>query len=153
MVERLRLWKPYRIVRDSVFGDFIMFSFIGGIVTLFDIGVFWLLVFSVSFFQYYYLITNIVSFIFSVLLSFTLNRKFTFRSSGKAYYEIPKFFIVALLGLGVSELVLYVIHGTLEYHVIIAKLCAVACTVLVNFFGNKFWTFRHKLTSLSAHDE
>jgi putative flippase GtrA len=74
--------------------------------------------------------------------NYYLNRVWTFRSQGDAVREGAQFLTVSAIalgaGLGVSALVSpWLGHGHKTW------LVATLCGIVVNFFLNKYWTFKH----------
>ena len=105
------------------------------------------------------LVANAGSFTLAATSNYFLNRIWTFRSKDKEVgKEYLKFFIVSLIGLGISTLTIYLLELALPdwsatvgkgFHFIIfikyfyiLKLIAIAVTMLWNFFGNLLFTFK-----------
>ena len=89
----------------------------------------------------YYMIYSI-AFLAGGVSNYFLNRAWTFRSTGHAGREGAQFLTVSVLallvGLGVSALVSpYLGHGHKLWFV------ATVAGIFVNFFVNKYWTFRN----------
>lgn len=103
-----------------------------------------------------YSYSHAVSFIISNATSYYLNKYFVFLNSESktTSKEVIEFIIVSSVSLILSILVIhyitiskYVIKLTTPYPIIkrhipiIAKLCAIAVTILINYFGYKFLVF------------
>ena len=89
----------------------------------------------------YYIIYSI-AFLAGGISNYFLNRAWTFRSTGHAGKEGAQFLLVSLLallvGLGVSALLSpYLGHGHKMWFL------ATVAGMFVNFFVNKYWTFRN----------
>jgi len=89
---------------------------------------------------HYYAIYS-VAFLSGGVSNYFLNRSWTFRSTGHAGHEGAKFLSVSVLalfvGLGVSWAVTpYLGHGHKAWFI------ATLSGIVVNFFVNKYWTFR-----------
>lgn len=89
--------------------------------------------------QYYIIYT--VSYLAGGVWNYYLNRVWTFRSTGHAVKEGAQFLAVSVIslfvGLGVSALVApYLGHGHKTWFV------ATIAGIFVNFFVNKYWTFK-----------
>lgn len=83
-----------------------------------------------------------VAFLSGGVSNYYLNRIWTFRSTGHAVREGAQFLTVSALalgvGLGVSALVApWLGHGHKTW------LVATLAGIFVNFFVNKYWTFKH----------
>lgn len=93
---------------------------------------------------------NVISFTLAATSNYILNRIWTFRSHDKQVgKEFAKFFIVSLIGLGISTLTLYLLllwrpewEETWQFYLL--KFVAIVITTLWNFFGNLLFTFREK---------
>jgi putative flippase GtrA len=93
--------------------------------------------------QYYYAIFSI-AFLAGGVSNYFLNRIWTFRSSGHAFAEGAKFLTVSAIALCVSLLVSYLSAPALGkgHKLWFVSTCA---GIVVNFFVNKYWTFRSVL--------
>lgn len=86
----------------------------------------------------------------AILNGFIWNRRWTFKIRGKEHrsVQLRKFFTVALIGLALNTLTttaLYnILPGTSSRRMTIASVVAIVVVSFWNFFGQKFWTFRHK---------
>ncbi len=83
-----------------------------------------------------------VSFLAGGVSNYYLNRIWTFRSTGHAVREGAQFMSVSLIALVVGLLVSafvgpYLGHGHRTWFI------ATIAGIFVNFFLNKFWTFKH----------
>ncbi len=91
---------------------------------------------------WHYVVLYSISFMAGGVSNYYLNRIWTFRSTGHAVREGAQFLTVSLIallvGLGLSAL----LHPLLGFG---HKMWAVATLggILVNFFLNKYWTFKH----------
>lgn len=89
----------------------------------------------------YYVIFSI-AFLAGGVSNYWFNRIWTFRSTGHAVREGAQFLTVSTIALAISLLVSawvapYLGHGHKTW------LVATVAGIFVNFFANKFWTFRH----------
>ncbi|HVA32557.1 MAG TPA: GtrA family protein [Candidatus Baltobacteraceae bacterium] len=74
--------------------------------------------------------------------NYYLNRVWTFRSTGHALREGAQFLTVSALSLAVGLVVSALVSPWLG-HGHRTWLAGTAAGILVNFFVNKFWTFKH----------
>ncbi len=75
--------------------------------------------------------------------NYFLNRRWTFRSNRHAGKEGAQFLSVSFIALLVGDLVVYIMETRLGYHHHhTVWLVSTASGVFVNFFLNKYWTFR-----------
>jgi len=86
--------------------------------------------------------------ILAILNSFYWNRRWTFRVVGKEnrHRQIVKFFIVALIGMGLNVLISSSLHAVIpasdKLSWAIATAVATVVVVFWNFTGQRLWTFR-----------
>jgi dolichol-phosphate mannosyltransferase len=78
----------------------------------------------------------------AVINNFWWNRHWTFDArDGHAGFQAARFFTVSVIGLGVNLILLELFVSAVELPELPAQALAVACTLPVNFIGNKLWTF------------
>jgi putative flippase GtrA len=92
------------------------------------------------------LVANVLAYLVGHLVSYLGNRWWTFRSHGSVGKEYVRFWVTNLIGLAVSQTVLWV-GLTLGIHDLVAKVGAIALSGLSNFLLNRHWTFRTKVSS------
>lgn len=126
--------------------QFLKFSVVGVISTLLDYGVFALLS---SLIHVPYLLANILSFSLAVMNSYYLNRRWTYRSQHPNWKgEGLKYLIVYIIGLGISEFILFVLVDRWQIHQLLAKAVSVCLVIFWNYSGTRFWAFRHQRLDL-----
>ena len=89
-----------------------------------------------------YIVAQVISYSCGAANSYLLNKLWTFRSSGLSYAEIVRFTTVNLISLGISVVVLSLLHGTAGMDLAAAKGGATVCALAANFLGNKLWVFK-----------
>ncbi|MGZ6103223.1 MAG: GtrA family protein [Vulcanimicrobiaceae bacterium] len=75
--------------------------------------------------------------------NYVLNRIWTFRSDRNALIEGAQFLTVSLIALLFGKLVFWLAGRAQFDHFTTIWFVATAAGVLVNFFLNKYWTFKH----------
>lgn len=90
------------------------------------------------------MISNIISTNCGIFCSFLLNSYVNFKVSDKLFRRFLSFYAIGLLGLALSEGMLYLMVDMGAMNKIIAKLITVFVVALVQFFMNKFITFKRK---------
>lgn len=123
--------------RHSI-GEFTKFALVGLLNTGVDVAIFFLLTWIGT----PYVAAQVVSYSCGAANSYLLNKVWTFRSSGISYTEIVRFTVVNLVSLGISVVVLSLLHGTAGLELAAAKGGATVCALAANFIGNKLWVFR-----------
>ena len=90
------------------------------------------------------ILDNSVGFMAGGVSNYFLNRTWTFRSSGHAGKEGVQFLTVSLLALAVSDVVFFILQHAFHYrHDHTIWFISTVSSIFVNFFLNKYWTFRH----------
>ncbi|MCL5258407.1 MAG: GtrA family protein [Firmicutes bacterium] len=91
------------------------------------------------------LLDNSVGFMAGGVSNYFLNRLWTFRSTGHAAKEGAQFLAVSFVSLLVSDGVFYLLdrsHPLHQHHHTVWFLATLS-SIFVNFFLNKYWTFKH----------
>ncbi len=119
--------------------QFIKFCMVGVVSTAIDVGMFALLTKVAG---VHYLISNVISFLTSLVNSYALNRKFTFRNKHKKIgRQFSKYLTVYTIGLGLSEIILFALVEKFDLEEIQAKLAAVGVVLFWNYFASKIFIF------------
>ena len=119
-------------------GEFFRFAIVGALNTGVDVAFFFLLTWLDTPYQ----IAQVVSYSCGAANSYLLNKAWTFRSSGLSYAEIMRFTTVNLISLGISVVILSLLHERIGLGLAAAKGGATVCALAANFLGNKLWVFR-----------
>jgi putative flippase GtrA len=122
----------------KVFFELVRYVFVGGAATAVDYGSYYLLTRGLAMGA---LAANPLAYLAGNFVSFTGHHFVTFRSSGKPLGEYVRFVIVTAVGLGISQIVVWLLLG-LHTHDLIAKAASVVISGLFNYLANRFWTFR-----------
>jgi putative flippase GtrA len=125
------------------FRQFVKFCIVGVTSTITDVGIYTLLTRTTLFFSRHYLLANAISFIIALINSYTLNRRFTFRDNHKEVaVQFTKYAGVYIIGLGLSEAILYILVDHFGVYDLMAKGVAIAIVLFWNFIGSKFFIFK-----------
>lgn len=89
-----------------------------------------------------YLIANTAGYAVGTLVSFTLNRHFTFQTYDSMLRRLSLFFGVALAGYLVSSAALWLLISQLTVNVLIAKILTLLIVLALQFSLNRAITFR-----------
>ena len=87
-------------------------------------------------------VANGLGFVVSVVSNYYLNRRWTFRSTGRIATEFSKFLTVSLVAYGVNLAIFTIAHTVFDLRGNLSQLIAIACVMPVNFVANKLWSFR-----------
>lgn len=114
------------------------YGLIGVLCSFIDVVVFSLLVYAVHIDD---LIANIFSVVIGLTISFICNRKLTFKVTNHIALRYVSFFCVGMLGLLLSEFILYV-FGEFGMAAIFSKLISVVVVGAFQFICNKLVSFK-----------
>lgn len=121
------------------FRNLILYGVIGSSSALLDFTIFTILT---ELCDIYYLIANCISVTCGLTNSFILNRKYNFKVTDKTIKRAAMFFVVGYCGLVLNSTLLYVFINYTHFATPIAKLCAMAIEVLLQFIVNSLVTFK-----------
>jgi dolichol-phosphate mannosyltransferase len=129
-----------RYIREGI-KEFFKFSFVGLIGTLINIGVLYLLT---EYFEVYYLFSAVISFILAMTNNFIWNKIWTFgeRINSNLGMKYIKFALVSITALLFNLFFLYIFTEIFGIYYIISQILAIGISLIINFLGNKSWTFR-----------
>lgn len=123
--------------RAQQLGKLLRFGIVGSFNTLLDFALLFLFVYAIGFDKY---LSNILSTGICLVISFLLNRKWTFKSDGNQRRQFVMFLVVTLIGLwGVQNALIWVVErllgGWLEGPLLlgVAKLVATVGSLTWNY--------------------
>ncbi len=126
--------------KQTTLKQFIKFGLIGVLNTLIDLIAY---IFFTRILFWHYLVAALFAFIISASSSFILNSYWTFEVlQEKIKLRYAKFLLVALGGLCLTELFLYILVDKFYWFDLWAKIFTVLIVVNWNFFLQKYWTFK-----------
>ena len=121
----------------SNYQDLLLYAIIGGFCAGLDFGVYSALCFILP-----YLWANVISTHCGIFCSFLLNRQFNFKVKNKTVIRFLSFYIVGLIGLGISSLLLYLLVDIASLNELVCKLLTIVLVAIIQFILNKFITFK-----------
>lgn len=118
---------------------FLKFGVVGASGVLVDFGVTWLLKEQARLNKY---LANSTGFACAVVSNYILNRIWTFHSADpNVGVQFAKFAIVALVGLGMNNAIIYFLNEKQGVKFYMSKLIATGIVMLWNFGANLMFTF------------
>ena len=105
---------------------------------------FTVLIIVTELFGIHYLISNICGYMSGLLVAYTLNTRWVFRYrkyEQKAKMEFSIFVVIVLIGLAISEAVIYMLVETLALPYPLAKLVSIGAIFIFNFTAKKRFLF------------
>jgi putative flippase GtrA len=123
--------------------QFFRYVFVGGCSFLVDAGVLWLFARA----GMHYLLAACFGFVAGLLCNFLLSRALVFRAQtarvGRAL-EFAGYALIGLIGLGLTEALLYFFTEIVRFHYMFSKVVASAVVLFWNFFGRKLLLYRNE---------
>ena len=119
------------------FRELILYGIIGGSCAALDFGLYTLLGLWIP-----YLWANVISVHAGIICGFLLNRQYNFKVKDRPAQRFAFFYLIGLSGLGLSELIIYLLAKKMGWDYILTKLLTVVVVALYQFVLNKFITFR-----------
>jgi putative flippase GtrA len=90
-----------------------------------------------------------IGFVVGATVNYFMSARYSFRSDASHADASPRFAAVALSGLALNALVMWVLNGWLHLPYVVAQVGATGVTIGWNFLLNKHWTFS-KRTSVGG---
>ncbi len=123
----------------TIFLKFLKFSTVGFSGIFIDFGITYLLKQNLNVHKY---VANSTGFVFATISNYYLNRIWTFKTTHvNAIIQFEKFFIIALIGLIISNTLIYLLNEKLKLNFWLCKIVAIGLVSFFNFFANYIYTF------------
>ncbi|RYG30291.1 MAG: GtrA family protein, partial [Burkholderiales bacterium] len=87
------------------------------------------------------LASNVAGYAVGLVVSFTLNRRFTFRSEGKARAELLRFICIFAVAWSANFAVLIVLLNVVHVHEVLAQILAGIVYFVLSFVLSKYYVF------------
>lgn len=127
-----------RIIKDQR----VAFLLVGGANTAFSTGLF--IVLALTFEQAPSFVLLSISWLVSLLAVFFVYRKLVFRVSGHFWLDLGRFALVNLTSLVVNVSLLSLFADILDFPRIPTQLTITALSVVISYFGHRYFSFRRK---------
>lgn len=88
------------------------------------------------------LASNVAGYAVGLLVSFTLNRRFTFRSEGKARAELLRFVCIFAVAWSANFAVLIVLLNVVHMNEVLAQILAGVVYFVLSYVMSKYYVFR-----------
>lgn len=124
---------------SAFFFKFLKFGLVGFSGLIVDFSITYLCKEKLKIHKY---ISNSLGFIVATGTNYTFNRYWTFDNHNPAtIIQFGKFFVISLVGLAISNVIIYLLNDRLKWNFYVAKACAIVLVSLWNFFANYLYTF------------
>ena len=121
--------------------EFVRFAVVGVVNTIIGLTTLYVLV---EYFSVYYVLASLIGFVLAVTHSFFMNTLWTFKKNirEKTGFRYSKFFTISVIAALTNISLLYIITEYFGVWYMLSQIIATTITPFINFFGNKFWTYR-----------
>jgi putative flippase GtrA len=128
---------------DRTLNQLFRYTFVGGLAFVVDFGV---LVLMTEIAGVHYLASAAVAFMFGVLTNYTLSVVWVFRQRtlDDKRLEFAAFAAIALIGLGLNEVLIWFFTRHVHLHYLVSKLLSTVSVFSWNFFLLRFVLFRRE---------
>ena len=132
--------------RKSIAGQFLRYLVTGGFAFFVDFGLFAL---SLYVFGWHYLLANLMGLVAGLVLNYALSILWVFTACKRFFkkrkvLEFSLFAVVGIAGVGLNQLLMYLMIGVWGANEIMSKIIAAAIVLMWNFGGRKLMLFRKK---------
>lgn len=110
------------------------FIIVGGIATIIDWVIYYI---CYHFIGIEPILANIISFSISVIYNFWASTKYVFNTTGDKKKNFIIFIVLAVVGLGINELIIFLLHNKLSWNAMLVKVIATAIVMVFNFVTRK----------------
>lgn len=134
---------------SRIYGDyrkFLKYFSVGIVGTVIDYTVYTILI---VFFDTYFMVATAIAYFLGMIVNYVLNRRFTFNNTyKKVHYQFASFGLIALVGLGIQELVMYLIIDLMlgntraDLALLGARMVATLAGFIWTYIANKKVTFK-----------
>ncbi len=115
-----------------------------GIVGLVNTGVDYIIFMLLAWVGVPVVVAQIISYSCGTANSYILNSRWTFskqQANNTNKGQLLKFIVINLIVLGITSLLLQVLHTETELPLALGKLIATAAGMIVNYIGSRYWVF------------
>lgn len=124
------------------FLQFFRYAFVGGIATVVDMA---LLFFLTDLVGIHHLISAIFSFVAGLVTNFSLSKLLVFKANEARVTPLMEFVsytVIGVIGLGLTELILFAFTSGLKLHYILSKIIATIIVFLWNYVARKVIVYK-----------
>lgn len=123
----------------EIFRQFVRFAGVGSVSAIAHYG---LLILLVQLVGVDAVLASAAGALLGAVVNYSLNYRFTFRSSKQHQESGLKFVVVAVIGLGLNTLFMWIGVNLLAAHYLLVQLITTGLVLIWSFVGNRWWTFR-----------
>lgn len=125
---------------NDTFIQFFRYIFVGGAAFIADAGALWIC----SLFSHY-LIAAAIAFVVGITVNFILSKRLVFsESSRNSAVEFAAYVIIGIIGLGFTELFMYIFTDKLGIYFMLSKIITAIIVLIWNFAARKIILYKER---------
>ncbi len=123
--------------------EILKYSVVGNLTNIVDVGLYIYLTRAFIFWEHHYLIANLITMFIASVIRFVFHKKWTFRDKGqdRVHKQFIKFSLLMVLGLAITEVILYVCVEYFYIYDLIGKIIAMAAVTVIVYYLTRTWIF------------
>ena len=124
------------------FLQFLRYLFVGGIATVVDWGVLFLLT---DFVHIYHMVSAIIAFIAGLITNFFLSKLLVFKANEARVNPVMEFIsyaVIGVIGLGITELIMFLFTNCWNIHYMVSKVIATVIVLAWNYIARKLVVYK-----------
>ena len=130
--------------------QFSKFTLIGGLATAVQYAI---LVILTKYWGWDPVLASTVGYVCGATLNYYLNHRLTFRSVEKHFLAVPRFALVASIGLSLNAVIMTVAIRSMGLPYLLSQVVTTAIVLFWNFNANRTWTYRARKKPLYLTDQ
>ena len=132
-----------KFLQNETLIQLLKYGIVGGIAFVVDYG---LLLFLTEVCGFHHLVSAAISFIVGLAVNYILSQRYVFTEKRFSDWRIEFliFSIIGVVGLGLNELIIYLLTDILGIHYMLGKLTSTVIVFLWNFIARKVLVFSKK---------
>ena len=143
LLKRFDLRGIFLTPTNNSFLQFFRYLFVGGIAMVVDAGVLFALTELLSL---HYLVSAIFAFVAGLVTNFLLSKLLVFRGSearANALMEFLGYALIGVVGLGITELILFLFTNSMTLHYMLSKAIATVVVLAWNYLARKLILYKN----------
>ncbi len=124
------------------FLQFFRYVFVGGIATVVDWGILWVLT---EFAHVDHMVSAVIAFIAGLTVNFLLSKRLVFKANAARMSPVMEFVsyaVIGVIGLGITEGILYLFTNVWGLHYMLSKVIATAVVLVWNYLARKIAVYQ-----------
>ena len=144
LLKKFDLKGIFIIPTNNGFLQFFRYAFVGGIAAIVDFALLFILT---DYFGLFHMISAIIAFLGGLITNFTLSKILVFNSKVvearvNSFFEFLSYAIIGIIGLGITEVILYIFTEKIGLYYMLSKLIATFIVLIWNYLARKMLIYK-----------